>query len=104
MILLDHLHNIELTNYFKYQPIFNGVSCRTNLSRIKDGTSFISLDDKNGKEMHWVSFFIDRNTDLYFDSFVVADIPQEVFKKIRDKSITHNIFRIQDNEYLINGI
>ena len=79
MILLDHLNNIELTNYFKYQPTFNGVSSRTNLSRIKDGTYFINLDDKDGKEMHWVPFFIDRNTDLYFDSFVIEDISQEVF-------------------------
>ena len=28
-------------------------------------------------------------------------IPQEVLNKIRDKSITHNIFRIQDNESIM---
>ena len=30
-------------------------------------------------------------------------IPQEVFNKIRDKSITHNIFRIKDNESIMCG-
>ena len=30
-------------------------------------------------------------------------IPQEVLKKIRDKSITHNMFRIQDNESIMCG-
>ena len=30
-------------------------------------------------------------------------IPQEVLHKIKDKSITHNIFRIQDNESIMCG-
>ena len=30
-------------------------------------------------------------------------IPHEVLNKIRDKSITHNIFRIQDNESIMFG-
>ena len=31
------------------------------------------------------------------------DIPHEVLNKIRDKSITHNIFSIQDNESILCG-
>ena len=42
--------------------------------------------------------FIERNTVVYFDSFGIEYIPQEVLNKIRDKSIPHNIFRIEDNE------
>ena len=61
----------------------------------------INLDDKKSKETHWVSLFIDRNTAVYFDSFGTEYIPQEVLNKIRDKSITHNIFRIQDNESIM---
>ena len=30
----------------------------------------------------------------YFDSFRIEYIPQEVLNKIKDKSITHNIFGI----------
>ena len=35
---------------------------------------------------------------IYFDSFGIEYIPLEVLTQIRDKSITLNIFRIQDNE------
>ena len=45
----------------------------------------------------WVSVLIDRNITVYFDSFGIEYIPQEVLDKIRYKSITHNIFRTQKN-------
>ena len=50
-----------------------------------------------------VLLFIDRNLFVYFDSFGIEYIPQEVLNKIRDKSITDNIFRIQDNESIMCG-
>ena len=59
--------------------------------------------DKNSKGTHWVLLFIDKNTAVYFDSFGIEYIPQEVLNKIKDKSITHNIFRIQDNESIMCG-
>ena len=37
------------------------------------------------------------------DSFGIEYIPQEIWNKIRDKSITQNIFRIQDNESIMCG-
>ena len=58
---------------------------------------------KKSKGIHWDSFFIDRNLDVYFDYYGTEYIPQEVLNKIRDKSITHNIFRIQDNESTMSG-
>ena len=63
----------------------------------------INLDDKNSKGTHWVSLFIDRNLAVYFDSFGIEYIPQEVLNKIRDKSTTQNIFRIQDSESFMFG-
>ena len=63
----------------------------------------INLDDKKCKGTHWISLFIDRNTVVYFAYFRIEHIPQEVFSKIRDKSITRNIFRIQDNEAITCG-
>ena len=54
----------------------------------------INFDDKNSKGTHWVSLFIDRNTAIYFDSFGIEYIPQKALNKIKDKSITHNIFKI----------
>ena len=58
---------------------------------------------KKSKGTHSVSLFIDRNTSVYFDSFGIEYIPQEVLNKIKDKSITHNIFRIQGNEFIMCG-
>ena len=58
---------------------------------------------KKSKGTHSVSLFIDKNTAVYFDSFGTEYIPQEVLNNIRDKSITHNIFRIQDNKPIVCG-
>ena len=41
-----------------------------------------------------MSLFIDRKMSVYFDSFGIEDVPQKVLNKIKDKSITHKIFRI----------
>ena len=40
---------------------------------------------------------------MYFASFGIEYIPQEVLKKIRENSVTHNIFRIQDNYSILCG-
>ena len=40
---------------------------------------------------------------IYCDSFWTEYIPQEALDKMKDKSITHNIFRIQDNISSICG-
>ena len=40
---------------------------------------------------------------MYFHSFGIEYIPQEVLNKIRDKSIIHNIFRIKDNKSIMSG-
>ena len=58
---------------------------------------------KKSEETHWVSLFIDRNTAVHFDSVGIEYIPQEVLNKIKDKSITHNIFRIQDDSSIMCG-
>ena len=58
---------------------------------------------KKSKGTHSVSLFIDRNTSVYFDSFGIEYSPQEVLNKIKDNSITHNIFRIQGNESIMCG-
>ena len=102
-MLHQSLSNIEITNYFSYKPTFNGVFSRNNLPRIKAGAYVISFDDKNSKRKHWVLLFFDRNLAVYFDSFGIEYIPQEVLNQVKDKSISHNIFRMQDNECIISG-
>ena len=38
-----------------------------------------------------------RNIAVYIDFFVIEYIPQKLLNKIKNKSVTHIIFRIQDN-------
>ena len=56
---------------------------------------------KKSNRTHWVSLLIDRNTTVYFGSFGIEYILQEVLIKIEYKSITLNIFRIQDNDFIV---
>ena len=46
-----------------------------------------NIHDKSIKGTHWVSLFIVRNKIVFFDSFGIEYIPQEVLNKVRDKSI-----------------
>ena len=45
--------------------------------------------------------FINRNAAMHFDSFGIEYIPLEILNKIREKSITYDIFRIQENEFIM---
>ena len=58
---------------------------------------------KKSEGTHWASLFINRNTAVYFDSFGIEYIPQEVLNKFKDKSIMHNILRIQDDDSIVCG-
>ena len=99
---LPILSNIKTAKYFNYDPRFNGVFSRDNLPRMKDGAYIINLNDKQSGVRRWVSFFIDRNIAVYFDSFGIDYIPQKVLRKIKDKSITHNIFRAQSDDSIMS--
>ena len=50
-----------------------------------------------------MSLFIDGNVAAYFDYVGIEFIPQKVLNKIRDKSVTHNMFKIQDNDFIKCG-
>ena len=65
-----------------YEPRFNGIFSRNNLSKIKHGAYVINLDDKNDKGAHWVSLFI-KNLAVYFSDFGIQYIPQVVLNKIK---------------------
>ena len=49
LVLFHPLNNIKITNYFNYEPRFNGVFSGNKLTRIKDGAYVINLNDKNSK-------------------------------------------------------
>ena len=70
----------------------------------QNGTYVINLEDKKNKGTHPVSLFIDRNTAVYFDSLEIEYIPQEVLKKMKDKSVTYIIFGMQDDDSIMCGV
>ena len=47
--------------------------------------------------------FIDKNVAMYFDSFGIENIPQEVLNKIKDKSITTYLEYKKMNLWIIWG-
>ena len=49
---------------------------------------------KKVKERIWFHLFIKKIIAVYFDSFVTKCIPQVVSSKIKNKSITQNMFAI----------
>ena len=61
--MLHALNNTEITYYFNYEPKFNGVYSKKQITQNKRW-SVINLDNKNNKGTHWVSLFIDKNTAL----------------------------------------
>ena len=46
---------------------------------------------------HWVALFCKKNEIIYFDSFGVEHIPEEIKKFIGNKNIKANIYRAQAN-------
>ena len=107
------LTNIEISEYYKNQPRFNGLYSRNNLpNKIKKGAYVINLDECENTGTHWVSLFVKTNEVIYFDSFGVEHIPKEINKFIRskelgsavgNKKIKGSIFRIQAYDSIMCG-
>ena len=101
--MLPHpLTNFEIQKYCKNEPRFNGVFSRNNLfKKIKDGAYIINLDEYSNVGTHWIALFCKKNEIVYFDSFGVDYIPEEIKEFIEEfpgnKNIKANIFRIKEN-------
>ena len=98
------LTNFEIQKYYENEPRFNGIFSRINLpKKIKDGTYVINLDEYADVGTHWIALFCNRNEIVYFDSFGVEHIPEEIKKFIGNKNIKANIFRVQANNSVMCG-
>ena len=74
-----------------YEPMSNNAFPRGNLTRIKDGVYVINFNDKQSKETHWIPLYTDRHTAVYFDSFGIKYIPQEVLNQ-NQRYIYHSLY------------
>ena len=108
------LTNIEISEYYKNEPIFNGVYSRNNLpNKIKKGAFNLNLNEYKNTGTHWVFLFVKTNEVIYFDSFGIEHIPKEINKFTRskelgsavgsNKKIKANIFRIQAQDSIMCG-
>ena len=98
------LTNFEIQKYYENEPRFNGVYSRNNLPRkIKDGAYAIYLNEHSDTGTHWIALFCNRNKIVYFDSFGVEHITEEIKEFIDNRKIKANIFRLQANNSVMCG-
>ena len=98
------LTNFEIQKYYQNEPRFNGVFSRNNLpKKIKDGAYVINLDEYADVGTHWIALICNRNEIVYFESFGVEHVPEEIKEFIRNKNIIANIFRVQANNSVMCG-
>ena len=73
------LTNFEVQKYYQNEPRFNSVYSRNNLSKkIKCGAYVINLDEYADVGTYWIAIFCKRSEIVYFDSFGVEHVPEEI--------------------------
>ena len=88
LILPHALTNFEIQKYYKNEPRFNGVFSRNNLSKkIKYGAYIINFDEYADVGTHCMALYCKKNDIVYFSSFGVEYIPEEIKDFIRNKNI-----------------
>ena len=98
------LTNFEIPKYYENEPRFNGVFPTNNLpKKIKNEAYVINLEEYADVSTHWVALFCNRNEIVYFDSFGVEHVPEEIKEFIGNKNITANIFGVQANDSVMCG-
>ena len=62
------------------------------LKKINDGAYVINFDEYAGTGTHWIALFCKKNNIVYFDSFGIEHIPEQIKEFIGNKNIKTNIF------------
>ena len=52
---------------------------------------------------HWIALFCNRSEIVYFNSFGIEHVPEEIKEFIGNKNIKANIFRVQANDSVMCG-
>ena len=102
-LMLPHpLTNFKIQRYYQNEPRFNGVYSRNSLPKAKkDGAYAINLDKY--AVMHWIALFYNKKEIVYFESFGVEHVPEEIKEFIGNENIIANIFLVQANNSIICG-
>ena len=76
------LTNLEIQKYDQNEPRCNGVFSRNKFpQKVKDGAYVINLHEYADLGTHWIVLFCNRNEIVYFDSFGVEHVPEEIKEK-----------------------
>ena len=104
-LMLPHpLANFKIQKYYENEPRFNGVYSRNNLpEKKKDGAFVINLDEYADVGTHWIALLCSISEIVYFDSFGVKHVPEEIKEFIGNKNIIANIFQVQANNSVMCG-
>ena len=98
------LTNFEIQRFYENGPRFNGVFSRNNIpNKIKDGTYVKNLNEYAGVSTDWIALFCNKNEIVYFDSFGVEHVPEEIKKFVVHKNTIANIFRVQASNSVMCG-
>ena len=98
------LTNFEIQKYCQNEPRVNGVFSRNNLlKKIKDWVYVINLDEYADVGTHWIDLFCNRNEIVYFNSFGLEHVPEEIKEFIGNKNIKANIFLVQASNSVMCG-
>ena len=77
------------------------------LKKIKDGAYIINLVEDSSVGTHWIALFCKKNEIIYFNSFGIEYIPNEIKEFIKtfsgNKKIKTNIFRVQKDNSIMCG-
>ena len=65
--------------------------------KIKYGAYVINLDEYVDVGTNWIALFCNRNEIVYFNSFGVEHVPEEITKFVGNKNIKANVFQSQAN-------
>ena len=63
----------------------------------------MTLDEYPDVGTHCIALFCNISEIVYFHSFGVEHVPEEIKKFVRNKNITANIFRVQTNNSVVCG-
>ena len=66
------LSNFEIQKYYQNELKFNGIYSRNNLSKLKNGTYIIHLDEYESIETRLLASYVNAKNVSHFDSFGVG--------------------------------
>ena len=86
------LTNFEIKKYYENKSIIIGVFSRDNLTKkIKDGAYVTNLDEYEDIGTRWIALFCKKKNEIvYFDSFGVEHIPEEIKEFMGNRNLKAN--------------